>query len=291
MNRKNTKIWLSLLVSCACLWTLKLNAQPSISGGDVDYYLQAVKGVRVGGPLITFKTYTCDKMPAATHADFVEYEYGGKTSLEALPIPGSAKHIITQYSQETESAYLVTPAYGEPNMVCRRESEKGRFFRTVVMSKQLEEEERQLKQGFLDYINRLLTATSTTAEDDITRIFANVKHGDHPGGSSGNASPDDDPWGSNGNYLGGRPRNPYDDSAQDDFSSHSMMNQLLKAEQLFGGAGAQGFVQGDSVGTGASIPKKEKAPEKKRSAYSTQIAMTAFPVTPHDENNALPQCI
>ena len=286
MNRKNTKIWLSLLVSCACLWTLELNAQPSISEGDVNYYLQAIKGVRVGEPLITFKTYSCDKMPAATHADFVEYEYVGKTSHEALPLPGSAEHTVTQYSRKAEQTYLVIPADNQANMVCRRESEKGRFFRTVVMSKQLEEEERQFKQGLLDYINNLLSAPSPTAEDDIAQIFANLKHGDPLGGRSDSASPDDDPWGTHGDFLGGGPRKPYDDhgsfgdSGQDDSSPHSMMNQLLKAEQLFGSAGSHGLVLEETVGFGSLASEKESKPKKKKVTYVTQSPPTS------DESNS-----
>ena len=274
MNRKNTRIYLFLLASCANFWVLKLNAQPQIYDEGIEYKLQAAKDIRLEGPLATFNTYTCDETLKVSLDDFADDELVGNTSRGMLSILNSPKNTVTQYNRKGEPVYLVMPAMGKGNIVCSRQSEKEHFYQTVLISERLrkgvfkkaQRREEGVIQGFMNW---LLDQSTPTVEDDIASIFINLKYEGSLGSEETSSFSGDHSWRGDGELLkGSGVKKPYDSPVEPDiFSEHSISNQLLMADKYFGLSGHRGWLFGESLGLGVSTPKEDVVPEKKKTAY------------------------
>ena len=258
-----------MLAGFASLWTLNTTAWSltETDNAGTNYYFQNVKGLKAGGPLVTFDTFTCDKNPSATTASFVEHEYVSSTGHQMLPIPGSPEHIVHKYKRKTQTTYLVVPARDTVNWVCQNESQKSLFLRKVVYSKQLEEKEKEkkLEESYWDMLNNLLKSSDNKAYEEVAQIFSNLKSGESlssMGRDSSAAKPD---TGDGGGMFGGGPRPDDDDSkpsgpsldSEKDDQDISILAQYLLGEKMFGTTDQSGVLVGEHI-SGSPKIKKEK---------------------------------
>ena len=272
MNRKDIRIWLSLLAGCASIWILKTAAWPltEIENAEAFYYLQSVKGVRLGGPLVTFDTYTCDQNLWATTASFTDHNRISSTSYEMLPIPESPVHRVHKYTRKAQTTYLILPGNESANWVCDNEPQKMMFMKKVVFSKRLEDIDKKITEvkekkelSYIDVLGDWFQHYGRRPEDDLAQIFTNLKMGksleiiEADSMNTDKSDIDDGP-------IFSRGRNKRDDSSgafgypskPDDEGIHSLAHQIRLSEIIFGDSYWSGYISDEWLMAGQLKKKK-----------------------------------